>query len=169
VLFYDAGGDGKITQKREYVFTEWDPTAKDDMAALRARFDTNNDGKLTALDTDFSKFKVMVTQADGSQVANASLSAMHASPGGQRMADILALVLHHDEQAIFTAVEPALTEGVPTKTHVLNLLHRPIDGKVVRGPPLDTPPALALHREPKANVERHDGLRSQIAGGCHAS
>ena len=35
VLFYD--GDGKISGTREYVFTEWDPTAKDDMAALRAR------------------------------------------------------------------------------------------------------------------------------------
>ena len=35
VLFYD--GDGKISGTREYVFTEWDPTVKDDMAALRAR------------------------------------------------------------------------------------------------------------------------------------
>lgn len=37
VLFYDAGGDGKITQDREFVFTEWDPTAKDDRTALRSR------------------------------------------------------------------------------------------------------------------------------------
>ena len=44
-----------------------------------------------------------------------------------------------------------------------------VDGKVVGGPPLDTPQALALHREPKANVERYDGLRAQIAGGRHAS
>jgi hypothetical protein len=51
---------------------------------------------------------------------------------------------------------------VPTKTHVLNLLHRLVDGKVVGGPPLDTPEALALHQEPKANVERYDGLRAQI-------
>jgi hypothetical protein len=29
--------------------------------------------------------------------------------------------------------------------------------------------ALALHREPKANVARYDGLRTQIAGGGHAS
>ena len=83
--------------------------------------------------------------------------------------DILALVLHHDEQAVLTAVELALTEGVPAKTHVLNLLHRLVDGKVIGGPPLDTPQALALHREPKANVERYDGLRTQIAGGRHAS
>jgi hypothetical protein len=95
---------------------------------------------------------------------------MLRKPGGDReMVDILALVLHHDEQAVLTAVELALTEGVPTKTHVLNLLHRLIDGKVIDGPPLDTPQALALHREPKANVERYDGLRTQIAGGRHAS
>jgi len=95
---------------------------------------------------------------------------MLRKPGGDReMVDILALVLHHDEQAVLTAVEMALAAGVPTKTHVLNLLHRLVDGKVVGGPPLDTPQALILRREPKANVERYDGLRAQIAGGRHAS
>ena len=95
---------------------------------------------------------------------------MLRKPGGDReMVDILALVLHHDEQTVLTAVELSLAEGVPTKTHVLNLLHRLVDGKVIGGPPLDTPQALALHREPKANVERYDGLRSQISGGRHAS
>ena len=85
------------------------------------------------------------------------------------MVDILALVLQHDEQAVLTAVELALAEGVATKTHVLNLLHRLVDGKVSGGPPLDTPQALALRREPKANVERYDGLRTQATGGHHAS
>ena len=46
---------------------------------------------------------------------------------------------------------------------------RLVDGKVIGGPPLDTPQALALRREPKANVERYDGLRTQAAGGRHAS
>lgn len=91
-------------------------------------------------------------------------------PGGDReMVDILALVLQHDEQAVLCAVELALDTGVPTKTHVLNLLHRLVDGKTTSGPDLDTPPALTLHREPKANVERYDGLRPQVAGGRHAS
>jgi len=94
---------------------------------------------------------------------------LRKSGGDREMVDILALVLHHDEQAVLTAVELALAEGVPTKTHVLNLLHRLVDGKVIGGPPLDTPQALALQREPKANVERYDALRSQIAGGRHAS
>jgi transposase len=90
-------------------------------------------------------------------------------PGGDReMVDILALVLQHDEQAVLTAAELALAEGVATKTHVLNLLHRLIDGKVT-GPELDTPQALILRREPKANVERYDGLRTHLAGGRHAS
>jgi hypothetical protein len=92
---------------------------------------------------------------------------MLRKPGGDgEMVDILALVLQHDEQAVLTAVELALAESVPTRTHVLNLLHRLVDGKVISGPPLDTPQALALQREPKANVERYDALRSQIAGAA---
>jgi hypothetical protein len=83
--------------------------------------------------------------------------------------DILALALHHDEQAVLIAVQLALAEGVATKTHVLNLLHRLIDGKTTGGPDIDTPQALILRREPKANVERYDGLRGQTAGGRHAS
>jgi transposase len=91
-------------------------------------------------------------------------------PGGDReMVDILALVLHHDEQTVLAAVELALEAGVPTKTHVLNLLHRLIDGKMIDGPTLDTPQALILKHEPKANVARYDGLRAQLAGGRHAS
>ena len=78
-------------------------------------------------------------------------------------------MLHHDEQAVLTAVELALADGVPAKTHVLNLLHRLVDSKVTGGPPLDTPQGLTLSREPKANVERYDGLRKNVAGGRHAS
>ena len=91
-------------------------------------------------------------------------------PGGDReMVDILALVLQHDEQAVLAAVELALSDGVATKTHVLNILHRLIDGKVTHGPAIDTPQALLLRREPKANVERYDDLRARSTGGRHAS
>ena len=91
-------------------------------------------------------------------------------PGGDReMVDILALVLHHDEQVVLNAVELALSEGVATKTHVLNLLHRLIDGKSTDAPSIDPPGALALKREPRANVERYDELRPRDAGGRHAS
>ena len=91
-------------------------------------------------------------------------------PGGDReMVDILALVLQHDEQAVLTAVELALSDGVATKTHVLNILHRLIDGRVTDSPTIDTPQALLLRREPKANVERYDDLRARSSGGRHAS
>ena len=69
VLFYDLNGDSKITQKNQYVFTEWDPTAKDDMQALRDVFDTNGDGVFSALDAKWLSFKLMVTNADGTQTA----------------------------------------------------------------------------------------------------
>lgn len=94
---------------------------------------------------------------------------LRRSGGDREMVDILALVLLHDEQIVLTAVEQALAEGVATKTHVLNLLHRLIDGKTNNGPDLDTPQALNLKREPKANVERYDDLRIQLTGGRHAS
>ncbi len=55
------------------------------------------------------------------------------------MVDILALVLQHDEQAVLTAVEWALADGIATKTHVLNLLHRLIDGKITGEPDIITP------------------------------
>lgn len=81
-------------------------------------------------------------------------------PGGDReMVDILALVLQHDEQAVLSAVEAALKSGVPTKTHILNVLHRLVDGKSFTPPTISAPQALALTNEPKANVERYDALR----------
>ena len=90
-------------------------------------------------------------------------------PGGDReMVDILALVLQHDEQAVLSAVEMALKAGVPTKTHVLNLLHRLTDGKPSVSPTIDAPQALTLTNEPKANVERYDALR-KTAEVRHAS
>lgn len=66
VLFYDPDGRNAITETRQYVFTEWNPTAAGDLEALRSVWDTNGDGKLSAADAEFAKFKVMVTNADGS-------------------------------------------------------------------------------------------------------
>ena len=90
-------------------------------------------------------------------------------PGGDReMVEILALVLHHDEQAVLVAVELALEGGVPTKTHILNLLHRLLDGKPATPPVVTAPQALTLANEPRADVERYDALR-QIGVARHAS
>jgi len=84
------------------------------------------------------------------------------NPGGDReMVEILALVLHHDEQAVLTAVAMALDAGVPTKTHILNLLYRLVDGKPISTPPVTAPQALKLVSEPMANVERYEDLRKE--------
>ncbi len=70
---------------------------------------------------------------------------MLKKPGGDReMVEILALVLQHDEQAVLTAAELALAAGAPTKMHILNLLHRLVDGKPVDAPPVKPPNALTL-------------------------
>ena len=91
-------------------------------------------------------------------------------PGGDReMVEILALILHHDEEAVLCAVELALSDGAPTKTHVLNLLHRLIDGKSAPDSTIAAPAALALNREPRADVERYDALRDKPTEARHAS
>jgi hypothetical protein len=87
-------------------------------------------------------------------------------PGGDReMVEILVLVLQHEETVVLQAVELALEAGVPTKTHVPNLLHRLVDGTT---PPdtIDAPQALRLTQEPLANVERYDALPGEVR---HAS
>lgn len=64
VLFYDPNDTGELTEKRQYVFTEWDPTATDDLEALRSVFDEDGNGELGV--AELVAFKVMVTKADGS-------------------------------------------------------------------------------------------------------
>ncbi len=88
--------------------------------------------------------------------------------GDKEMVDILSLVFHHDEDVVLCAVELALETGVPTKTHILNLLHRLIDRKQTDLPEVVPPDGLALETAPKANVKRYDDLR-QTGEKSHAS
>ena len=88
--------------------------------------------------------------------------------GDREMVEILALVLQHDEKIVLAAVDMALKAGVPTKTHILNLLHRLLDGRPVTPPTIEAPQALTLTTEPRANVERYDALR-RIGEARHAS
>jgi hypothetical protein len=88
--------------------------------------------------------------------------------GDREMVDILSLVLHHDEDAVLCVVELALEAGVPTKTHIPNLLHRLVDRKQTDLPEVDPPDALTLETAPKANVDRYDNLR-QAREKRHAS
>jgi len=78
--------------------------------------------------------------------------------GDREMVEILALVLHHDEQAVLAAVELALEAGAPSKTHILNVLHRLVDGRPAPAS-VTSPQALRLVVEPMANVLRYDQLR----------
>lgn len=82
---------------------------------------------------------------------------MKRDGGDREMADILALVLHHDERLVEQAVREAITSGIVSKTHILNRLSRLLDTP----PPsaLEPPPALNLQDEPVANAERYDHLR----------
>jgi hypothetical protein len=66
-------------------------------------------------------------------------------------------------------VELALEAGVPTKTHVLNLLHRLVDESPAGTPGIAPPKGLALLEEPKADVQRYDGLRGRAHRVRHAS
>jgi len=50
---------------------------------------------------------------------------------------------------------------VPTKTHILNILHQLLDGKPTSAVAIDAPQALTLKHEPKANVARYDTLRDK--------
>ena len=81
--------------------------------------------------------------------------------GDREMADILALVLLHDEQLVEQAVSPSLAAGQASKQHVLNCLSRLQDGPPP--PPVTPPTVLQLVNEPLANTARYDHLRE----GCH--
>ncbi|MBM7046388.1 S-layer family protein [Rhizobium lusitanum] len=70
VLVFDADGDGKISNSKEFEFTQWDSTATGDLEAIKDVFDTNGNGKLDAGDAQWSKFKVM---ANGQLVSLSSL------------------------------------------------------------------------------------------------
>jgi hypothetical protein len=88
---------------------------------------------------------------------------MPRTGGDREMADILALVLHHDEQLVEQAVSEAIASDIISKTHILNRLSRLLDTP----PPaaFTPPPALTLREEPLANTERYDALR----GAHHVS
>jgi hypothetical protein len=85
-------------------------------------------------------------------------AALTKRAGGDReVVEVLALVLHHDELAVLTAVELALESGAPSKQHVLNLLTRLTE--TAPPAPVNAPQALTLAVEPQANVDRYDELR----------
>ncbi|MFT4613545.1 MAG: hypothetical protein ACI9NT_000686 [Bacteroidia bacterium] len=73
------------------------------------------------------------------------------------MANILALVLHHDEYLVMQAVEAAMWSGRPSQLDVTNVLGRLIEGPLPA--PLEPPPAFALVNQPETSTQRYDNLR----------
>ena len=107
-----------------------------------------NGAPFTELPTSFRRLQAVLMQRDG---------------GDREMADILALVLHHDERLVEQAVSEAIASDVISKTHILNRLSRLLDTPLPAA--FTPPPALALREEPVANTERYDALR----GARHVS
>ena len=83
VLVYDPSG-GAVTQANQVEFTLWDPAAKSDMQALRDVFDTNHDGVLNSSDSTWNDFRILVTNADGTQtletLAQAGVTSINLTP-----------------------------------------------------------------------------------------
>jgi len=69
-LVYDENGDDRASNASEFVFTQRVPGAATDLAAVRAEFDSNHDGKLTAADAGFERFGVW-QDANGDGLAQA--------------------------------------------------------------------------------------------------
>lgn len=101
-----------------------------------------NGAPFTGFPKAFKRLKAVLAKRDG---------------GDCEMADILALVLHHDERLVEKAVAEALQSNVVSKTHILNRLSRLLDAP--RPDTLTLPPLLTLSEEPIANTERYDALR----------
>ena len=57
-LVYDANGDRRVNDGSEIAFADMTAEADTDLEALRAVFDSNHDGLLTAADEQFSSFGV---------------------------------------------------------------------------------------------------------------
>ena len=57
-LIIDLGSDGKVTEAREFVFTQWAAGAKTDMEAVALIFDSDKNGRLDQQDARFSEFAI---------------------------------------------------------------------------------------------------------------
>lgn len=91
---------------------------------------------------------------------------LRQSGGDRVMALVLSAVPEHGVEAVQAAVELALETGRPSGDHVLNVLARLL--APVRAPdPTTVVTALTLKEEPRADVQRYDGLLSQAEENCH--
>ncbi|WP_298355284.1 DUF4214 domain-containing protein [Rhodoblastus sp.] len=89
VLVYDPSG-GPITSASQFEFTLWDPAAKNDMQALATVFDSNHDGVLNSSDANWSNFRILVTNANGTTtletLAQAGVTSINLTTNAYRQA-----------------------------------------------------------------------------------
>ena len=89
VLVLDLAGSGQITERNQIVFTDWDPAPGNDMQSLANVFDTDRDGRLDSGDAQFSKFKLLVTNADGTTtlktLAQAGVTSIDLIPDAEKV------------------------------------------------------------------------------------
>ena len=87
MLVYDPSG-GPVTEASQVNFTLWDPSATTDMQALKNVFDSNHDGVLDAGDAQWSGFRILVTNADGTQtletLAEAGVTSINLNASAYR-------------------------------------------------------------------------------------
>lgn len=80
--------------------------------------------------------------------------------GDKEMAEILALVLYHDEALVERAIEMALAAGNFSKQHVINCLNRMLNPDILPAHlPVDI--GLKLVTEPTSDSSRYDTLRGK--------
>ena len=79
--------------------------------------------------------------------------------GDREMAEVLALVLQHNEADVELAIKEALKAEMPSKQHVINCLNRQVAQTLPA--PLGATPRLTLQQEPEANTQRYDQLRGE--------
>jgi hypothetical protein len=77
------------------------------------------------------------------------------------MAQVLAAVPVHGLEAVLVAAELALEAGRPSAEHVLNVLAR-LKEPTPSLAPVPAAGTPSLREEPRADVQRYDGLRTAV-------
>ena len=82
------------------------------------------------------------------------------------MVEILALVLHHEEQAVLVAVELALEDGVPCQDPHPQPAPQADRWQACRPRRHNRSAGLALANEPRADVERYESCAGPGGAPC---
>jgi hypothetical protein len=78
ILFLDRDGNGTVTNAKEFSFVQDSGDARSSLDGLKA-FDTNQDGKLSAADSDFGKFRLWQDRNGDGVATAAEITTLTAS------------------------------------------------------------------------------------------